>query len=108
MTLEVPDDLLGPVVVVGTPHLEDGLDHMGSGGPGRALGPRGAVLEAGRAITFPAFEPFVARGPTDPVALADGAEALKAVMHLGHKASTFVHDMGLLERHRSPPVRCRL
>jgi len=108
MTLEIPDDLLGPVVVVGTPDLEDGLDQVGWSGPGGAPGPRGVVLEAGRAIPFPAFEPLVACGPTDSVVAADGAEALHAVMRLDYKASTFVHDMDLLERHRSPPVRCRV
>jgi hypothetical protein len=108
MALEEPDDLLGSVVLVGPPDVEDGLDHMGRSGPGGVPGPRGPVQQAGRALQLPAFEPLVPGGPTDPVTPAEGAEALQAALRFDDKASTFVHDMGLLERHRSPPVRCRL
>ncbi len=108
MALEVPDDLLGPVGLVGAADPENGLHDLGRCGPRGAGGPGGAVLEAGRAFTLPSLDPFVAGGPADPVAFAEGAEAPQAVLRFGDETPTFVHDMGLPERHRSPPLRCRV
>jgi hypothetical protein len=108
MALEVPDDLLRPVGLVSATDAENGLHDLGRRGPGGAGGPGGTVLEAGRAFTLPSFHPLVAGGPANPVASAEGAEAPQAALRFDDEASTFVHDMGLPERHRSPPVRCRL
>jgi len=74
--LEVPDDLLGAVVIIGASDVENGLNHVGWSSPGGALGPGRPALKPRRALTLPAPEPLVAGGPADPVALADGAETL--------------------------------
>lgn len=101
--LQVPDDLLGPVVVIGPSDLKDGLDNLWRSGPWAAMWPGGVVLKPGRAFLLPPVEPLVAGLPADPVALANGAEAPETAVHILDEARTFVHDMGLRERHRSPP-----
>jgi hypothetical protein len=101
--LQIPDDLLRPVVVIGTPNLEDGLDDLGWRGPGAAKWLGGAVREPRRAFLLPSVEPCISGLAADPVALANGAEAPETAVHILDETRTFVHDMGLRERHRSPP-----
>lgn len=108
VALEVPDDLLGPVGLMGTADPKNGVDDLGGGGPRGTDGPGGAALKAGKPLPLPSFHPLVAGGPADPVALAEGAEAPQTPLCFDDEAPTFVHDMGLRERHRSPPVRCRV
>jgi len=106
--LEVPENLLGTVVWMSTPDIEDRVDDAARRGRRRALRPRGPVLEPRWALLLEALQPLVACGPADAIAPTEGAEALQAALCFGDEASTFLHDMDLPERHRSPPVRCRV
>ena len=102
--LEVPPDLLRTVVGVGTSHPEDGLDDFARRRPGAVLGSTRSVPQSFGTVRSPAVQPLVAGLPADPVVLAEPSETVQTPVSVLDKAGSFVHDISLRERHRSPPV----
>jgi hypothetical protein len=80
---------------------------------GVRAGPRpvGTVLEALEAFCLISLDPLVARGSADPVATAEFADGVEALLGLQNETDSLIHDACTSPRHRGilregKPLRC--